>query len=167
MTVEEALVSALDFEHRVRDHYARAAERTANKDANRIFASLAIEEQIHVDYLKTALTTWKNNNIIDVKALNTSLPDKEWINLGWDKLTKVELKTDFKNELEMLKGALSLESAVSDHYAQLVENLDGDIQKMFYKFLEMEEYHLAIISMVVDSIEQDSTLLEIPAKSTD
>lgn len=112
MTVEEALVSALDFEHRVRDHYARAAERTTDKNANRIFVSLAIEEQIHVDYLKVALTNWKNNNIIDVKALKTSLPDKEWINLGWEKLTKVELKTDFKNELEMLKGALDRKSVV-------------------------------------------------------
>ncbi|MBT3231990.1 MAG: hypothetical protein HN356_04180 [Calditrichaeota bacterium] len=167
MTVEEALVSALDFEHRVRDHYARAAERTTDKNANRIFVSLAIEEQIHVDYLKTALTNWKNNNILDIKALRTSLPDKEWINLGWEKLSKVDLKTDFKNELEMLRGALSLESAVSDHYAKLVENLDGDIQKMFYKFLEMEEYHLAIIGMVVDSIERDNTLLEIPSKKSD
>ncbi len=166
MTVEEALLSALDFEHRVRDHYARAAERTSDKNTKRIFASFAVEEQIHVDYLKTALINWKNDNTIYKETLETSVPDKEWIEKGWNKLNGIELKGDFKSDLDMLREALALESAVSDHFKLLVDQLDGEAQSMFHQFLEMEEHHLAIIGAIVDLIECDNILMAFPVKST-
>lgn len=167
MTVEEAIPSALDFEHRVRDHYARAAERTTDKNANRIFATMAIEEQIHVDHLKTVLDIWRKVGKIDWAVLKTSLPDKEWIEQGWDKITRVKLKTDFKDELEMLKGAVELELSVSDHYAQLVKMLDGEAQKMFNRFQKIEENHLAIVKAIVETIERDNALLELPSGKID
>ena len=48
MTLEQAIVSSLDFERRVRNYYAQAADKTDDPNGRKVFEALAEEEQGHV-----------------------------------------------------------------------------------------------------------------------
>ena len=58
MDLQEALGCAIDFEHRVRDHYADCARQTKDVLGKKVFATMAREEQGHVEYLETRLKEW-------------------------------------------------------------------------------------------------------------
>ncbi|NQU06731.1 MAG: ferritin-like domain-containing protein [Calditrichaeota bacterium] len=161
MTTEEALLSALDIEHRVRDHYARAAERTKDDVANRFFAAMAIEEQQHVDYLKSLLGKWQEQGKIDTITIQTTIPDKAWIDEAWKNLKKVDLRQEFSGELALLKEAAVLEQIMLDHYRSLVDSLEGDIQELFQQFLEIEDGHTFMVEVQIKSIEKMNRLLDI------
>ena len=161
MTNEEALLSALDMEHRVRDHYARAAERTKADVANRFFAAMAIEEQQHVDYLKSLLGKWQEQGKIDTVIIKTTIPEKIWIDEAWKKLNKVELHQDFSGELAMLKEAAALEESMLAHYRGLVDSLEGDVQQLFQQFLEIEDGHAFMVEVQIRSIESMNQLIDI------
>ncbi len=162
MTIEQAIISALDYEHRVRDHYARSAERTQDPLANRIFARFAIEEQRHIDYLKAQLLVWRNSNKIDLE-LNLITPDENWITEGKRKISKVDLKSEASDLLDIMKKALILEREVSDHFLSLSEKLDGDARKMFERFVKIEEMHCKLIELEVNELESNEQLLDIEA----
>ena len=161
MTNEEALLSALDIEHRVRDHYARAAERTQDDVANRFFAAMAIEEQQHVDYLKSLLGKWQEQGKIDTVTIQTTIPDKAWIDEAWKNLKKIDLQQDFTDELALLKEAAVLEEIILAHYRSLVDSLEGDLQKLFQQFLEIEDGHAFMVEVQIKSIEKMNRLLDI------
>lgn len=161
MTIEEALVTAIDFEHRVRDLYGRAAERTEDGSANKFFAAFAIEEQQHVDYLESRLIVWQSNGIIDTDSLETILPDSEWINTAWKKLKIVDLQQDFSSEIELLNEALVLEQKAMELYQELTEKLDGDAQKMFVYFLRIETSHVALVKTQIRAVEEAGKMIDI------
>ena len=54
MTVEEAIVTALQYETKVRDHYLWATSEAGDPQGKVFFEMLAKEEQGHVDYLNPA-----------------------------------------------------------------------------------------------------------------
>lgn len=56
MTLQEAISAALAFEKKVRDHYQRGASELPDDRGRRVFATLAREEQGHVDYLERCLS---------------------------------------------------------------------------------------------------------------
>lgn len=154
MTVEEALKSALDFEHRVRDHYARAAEKAKENSANRLFAALAIEEQIHVDFLKARLTTWHLEQKINLQELKSAVPDQQWSAEGWQKLKEQNLDRDFSGDLGLLYEALKMEIAVHEHYQKLVDELEGAAKDMFRQFMIIEENHTAFVQAQIYALEK-------------
>jgi rubrerythrin len=161
MTTEEALLSALDMEHRVRDHYARAAERTEEDVANRFFAAMAIEEQLHVDYLKSFLGKWQKQGELDTVIILTAIPDKVWIDEAWNKMKKVELQQDFSGELELLREAAKLEKTVYKMYRDFVDTLDSDAQELFKQFLEIEDGHTFMVEVQIRAIEKMNQLIDI------
>ena len=161
MTVEEALITALDFEHRIRDHYGRAAERTDDETANHFFASFAIEEQQHVDYLKSRLVVWQRDGLIDLEKFETLLPNEEWIADAWRELKRIDLQQDFSTELEMLNEALALEQKGYELYKELTEQLEGDAQEMFNYFMRVEASHVALVKTQINAVEQAGMLIDI------
>ena len=60
MDLKEALTVAIDYEHRVRDHYARGAEALFDPRGKKVFETLAREEQGHVSYLESRLGEWQS-----------------------------------------------------------------------------------------------------------
>jgi 16S rRNA (guanine(966)-N(2))-methyltransferase RsmD len=156
MTVEQALISALDYEHKVRDHYVTAANRTDDPKGKEIFGALGDEEQGHIDYLTSRLEAWKRDGILKMKTIQNALPTREWLARGKAKMTKVSLNRSYENEIKMLRDALKLEQDVSDHYRTLVTQCDGESQKMFRRFLEIEDGHTAIVQTEIDALEKNN-----------
>jgi len=161
MTVEEAIISALDYERKVRDHYAQAANKTDDPKGREIFGALADEEQQHVTYLESRLEVWRRDGKLDRITLNTTLPTRDWIARGKAKMHKVSLNRSYDNEIRMLKDAWKLELEVSDHYKRLVAGLEGDAQKMFKRFLEIEDGHTAIVRAEMDALEKNGFWFDI------
>ena len=161
MTIEEALISALDYEHRVRDHYAHAVERTDDPKGKLVFGALAIEEQDHVDYLESRLIIWRKAERLDIEVIKSTLPDRNWIARGKAMMHRVALERDYSTEIRMLKDALKLEREVSDHYRKLAESLEGEIQGMFQRFLEIEDAHTALVRAEIDALEKHGFWFDI------
>ncbi len=155
MTLEEAIVSALDYEVRVRDHYARAAASTPDASGASVFNVLATEEQHHVDYLQSRLEQWRKTGQLLVTSIGTTLPDPAWLRSGRAKMHKIALDRDYSGEIAALKDSLRLEEEVSDHYRKLVESLTGPAQKLFDRFQEIEDGHTAIVQAEIDALQGD------------
>ncbi len=153
MTVEEAIISALDYERKVRDYYVLAARSIDDPKGKEVFGALADEEQGHVDYLESRLEHWRENGSLDTIELTTTFPSRQWIKEGMAQMRKVSLKRDYSNEIKMLKVALKLEEEVSDHYKKLVAGLQDEAQVMFRRFLDIEDGHTAIVQAEIDALE--------------
>ncbi len=153
MTVEEAIISALDYEVKVRDYYADAAAKTDDPKGREIFQALAEEEQGHVDHLNGRLKKLRMSGKLEPEEIKSLLPSKEWIEQGNAKMTEVSLDRSYDTEIQMMKDALKLEEEVSDHYKKLVSQLDGDAQAMFRRFLEIEDGHTAIVQAELDALQ--------------
>ena len=61
MTVEKALITAIEYEERVRNVYSDAAEKIQSPRGRSILKTLAREEDNHVNYLKHRLQEWRGN----------------------------------------------------------------------------------------------------------
>lgn len=153
MTVEEAIISALDYERKVRDYYVQAARSIEDPKGSEVFGALADEEQGHVDYLESRLEHWRENGCLDTIELTTTFPSRQWIKEGMAQMRKFNLKRDYSTEIKMLKVALKLEVEVSDHYRELVAGLQDEALDMFRRFLEIEDGHTAIVQAEIDALE--------------
>lgn len=161
MTIEEALVSTLKYEKKVRDHYLHAAKLTDDEQGEGVFKALADEEQGHVDYLESRLAIWHEQGILKVEEIKSVLPTREWIARGKAKMRKTSLQRDYSSELKMLKDALKLEIAVSDHYRDLVNRMDGEASQLFARFLEIEDGHTAVVQAEIDALENSGFWFDI------
>jgi rubrerythrin len=156
MTVEEAIQTALQFEHRVRGVYAEAAARAGDAVARKMLLVLVGEEQRHVEYLEARLTEWKTAGKVRAAALTTDLPSAKVIREGVKKLTqRMRLPEHERREsIETLRRSLEVEDETSAFYRQMVGQLPGkDERGMFQQFLDIEEGHHAIVQAELDSVQ--------------
>lgn len=152
MTIEEAIKTALEYENRVRDVYRDAAGKTADETGGKMLSILADDEQRHVDYLKAKLAEWEKTGKVTVDELETAIPSKKSILEGVSKLERRMSDKDFGVERELLKKAVDVEAETSEFYAKVVGELDADDRKLFQRFLEIEEGHLAIVQAELDYV---------------
>ncbi len=152
MDVEKAIKTAIEYEIRVRDTYMDAVRGAQNETAKRIFQKLADEEQGHVDYLQSRLSEWQKNGALTPEKLETVIPAREAIEEGVQKLDEKMKEADKHGEAQMLTKALDVEIETSKFYEKMVEELDSEPQKMFQRFLEIEQGHLAIVQAELDSV---------------
>ena len=109
MDLKEALTVAIDYEHRVRDHYARGTEALLDPKAKKVFETLAREEQGHITYLESRLAEWQKRGYVDSPELPTILPSVAWVQTARDRLADLPAGTTTGNEMDLLKTALELE----------------------------------------------------------
>jgi rubrerythrin len=151
MTVEEAIVTALQHENRVRDHYAWAAEQAGDPKGKKFFEVLAREEQGHVDYLESRLTQWRAEGQLAAEPLKTVIPSPDFLAEGMKMLQTAKETKDHSDDYKRLFTALQLEEEVSVFYKGLVENLENpEAKAMFQRFLEIEDGHTSIVQAEVD-----------------
>jgi rubrerythrin len=151
MNVEEAIITALEYEKKVRDHYAKAAQESTEPKGRNFFAALAREEQGHVEYLTARLAMWRDEQKLDASPLGTTLPDPGWVAQGAKVLEDSKESRDYSDDYRRLFTALKLEDEVSEFYKHLVETLEEPQAKaMFSRFLEIEDGHTAIVQTEVD-----------------
>jgi len=151
MTVEEAIKTAIEYETKVREVYAKAVEQTADPVGKRILGVLANEEQHHLDYLRSRLEQWKTTGKVTAEGLKTTLPSREVIEAGVNKL-KSQMAGQDRGvaELQTLKKALDVELETSNFYKKMVKELPAKGQELFARFVEIEEGHLAIVQAELD-----------------
>jgi rubrerythrin len=154
MTLEEAIRTAIEYEIRVRDTYAEAMDEATDDQGRKIFKVLADEEQGHIDYLQSRLEEWQKNGAITAAELRTAVPSPEVIEAGLTRLQSEMDKSEkvYSGELKMLRRALNVEIETGNFYRQMVDELDGDGQRMFERFLEIEEGHRAVVQAEIDAV---------------
>lgn len=155
MLLQEALSAAIEYEHRVRDHYAHCAAQIADPQGKKVFEVLAREEQGHVDYLESRLEEWRKTGKVNPADLTSLLPPPAWIERAASmmKAKAPQPSNDsFKQELDFLKEALELERTTSGFYEALVARLDPAHRDLFTRFMEIEFGHLSIVQAEIDSL---------------
>ncbi len=154
MELTEAIKTALQYETKVHGVYLDAEKRAVDKLAKRVFAMLAEEERGHIAYLNTRLEEWEKTGAFTVAELSTVIPPRAVIEKGVaDLKAKVEpRKQGTSPELEMLLQALEVEAETGAFYERMVKELEGDEQKLFARFLEIEEGHKAIVQAQIDCV---------------
>lgn len=154
MSLEKAISTAIAYETRVRDIYEQAAQQGQDQDevGRRIFSALAREEQHHLDYLHARLEEWQRTGQITAKKLTTAVPSREKIAKELSKLQKKISSRSRDEELDMLRKALVLEQETSAFYKKTVQELHDEGRKMFARFLEIEDGHVAIVKAELDAV---------------
>jgi rubrerythrin len=153
MDVKEALTVAIDYEHKVRDHYAKGRDLILDPRGKSVFDTLAREEQGHVDYLESRLAEWHKTGEIQQPDLPTILPSVEWVNEARNRFDKGhEQNLPVQAELDLLKVALALEKQASSFYAELVATLPAADRTLFGRFMEIEQGHVLIVQAEIDAL---------------
>ena len=153
MDLEKAILTAIDFENRVRAVYADAARKARDDKGKRIFDVLATEEQSHVDFLNHTLAQWRESGKVSVQRLTTVVPSRDQIEQGIKKLgQEVRDRPDRSLELDLLKRALAAEGETSGFYKRMASELDGQGRALFEPFIEIEEGHYAIVQAEIDAL---------------
>ena len=76
MTIEEAIKTAIDFEIKIRDTYRDAVTQTEDPTGQKIFQTLAEDEQHHADYLNQKLEEWRTSGKLSPVKLASAVPPK-------------------------------------------------------------------------------------------
>jgi rubrerythrin len=162
MELKEALTTAIEYEQKVHDHYARGADQILDERGKKVFSTLATEEQGHLDYLGSRLEEWHRTGKVSSPDLPTIVPTVEWIEQAKAKAAQAPKGTiAVKGELDLLKIALDLERQTSGFYRQLVQTLKTEERGLFARFLEIEEAHLAIVQAEIDALAGHGTWFDV------
>ncbi len=153
MDIAKAIETAIQYETKVRDVYAQAAEKAVSPEAKRAMGFMAREEGYHVDYLESQKKKWTDEGVLDYESLRTAAPPAETIQKEVSKLEGHMKKEVPGEELEMLKRALEVEKETSEFYRSLVDRVEGDARKLFSRFLEIEEGHLNLVQAEIDALQ--------------
>lgn len=156
MSIEEALNTAIEFETRVRDVYAEAEATEQDPAAKRTLSVLAREEAYHLAYLRRRREEWREAGHVTVERLETSVPPAAEIARGVQSLRERlagRVRTPHRLHVELLQRAQKVEEETSAFYRGLVGRLEGDVQQMFARFLEIEDGHLALVSTELDAVQ--------------
>jgi rubrerythrin len=155
MDLEAAIRTALDYESQVHKTYMEALDQTTDVAGKRVFQTLADEEEGHLKYLRSRLDEWRETGAITVAKLDSTIPDEGAIAQGVQKLReKMEAPDSGKHdvELKLLDKALQAEVETSEFYKRMVRELDADGQRMFERFVEIEEGHRAVVQAEIDCL---------------
>jgi rubrerythrin len=153
MDLKEALTTAIGYENKVHDHYAKGAAEILDPRGKKVFSTLAKEELGHLAYLESRLAEWHRDGKVSTPELATILPSMDWIEEARARVARNPERTiAVKDEMELLKIALDLERKTSGFYRQLVETLPPSERPLFARFLEIETAHLLIVQAEIDAI---------------
>lgn len=155
MNLEQAITTAIKYETRVHATYAEAVSAAENDTARRVFSTLRDEELGHIRYLRQRLEEWRENGAIDVRQIGGEIGSRSAIEVGAARLKETLTgggRGGTRVELECLRKALAAERETSNFYKQMVATLDADGKRLFERFVEIEEGHLAMVQAEIDFV---------------
>jgi rubrerythrin len=152
MTIEEAIKTALEYETKIRDIYKEAADKVSDPAGQRILTMLRDDEETHIAYLKDCLELWEKTGRLSVKKLKTIIPPVDVIQKETEKVATHMPQQIKTGEKEILSRALKAEIETSNFYQQMVDEMSGEGQQMFARFLEIEESHIAAVQFELDYV---------------
>jgi rubrerythrin len=152
MTLEEAIKTALEFERKVRDSYQTASNKASDPTARKVLKVFADEEAGHVAYLHARLEEWRKTGHVTSATLNTAIPSRERIAAGVAKLQAgIDRERPTTADLAAFRSALDVEREASGFYKKMVAELPAEGQRLFARFVEIEEGHLAMAQAEIDA----------------
>jgi rubrerythrin len=151
--LDEAIQTALTFENKVLKVYQDAGAKITDPVGKKVFQQLAVEEAGHVAYLQSRLAEWTKSGHLDLAEITTVVPSKERIAAGRQQVAKsMRGSRPATSEVEYLQRALAAEKETSAFYQRMVAELSGERQRLFARFLEIEEGHVAIVQAEIDAV---------------
>lgn len=152
MTIEEAIKTAIVYETKIRNIYRDAAEKVTDPAGKKFFKMMGDDEQYHVEYLMERLKLWKKTGKVYAENLKTTIPSVEIIRKETAKVKAYMSEEDLSSEKVILSKALKAEVETRNFYKKMVNELPDHGQKMFARFLEIEENHIAAVQAELDYI---------------
>jgi rubrerythrin len=161
MNLEEAITTSMEFEDKVSKLYREAMEKSSDLAGKRIFGVLAEEELKHLNYLERRLDELRETGAITAEELDTALPSEQMIREGIGMLETRMTSKDKGSELQMLGKALVVERDTTEFYKKMARELSDEGQKIFARFVEIEEGHLAIVQAEMDYLNRTGYWFDI------
>ena len=152
MKIEEAIKTAIEYETRIRNIYRDAAKKVSDPAGKKFFKMMGDDEQFHIEYLVDRLRLWKKTGKLYAEKLESTIPLIEPIRRSTAKIEAHMSKKDLSSEKVILSRALKAEVETSNFYKKMVNELPDHGQKMFARFLEIEENHIAAVQAELDYI---------------
>jgi rubrerythrin len=142
--------TALQYEEKIRDLYRNADTILDDDRGIAIFRALAEDEQSHIDFLLYSLEQLKAKGTIDIARLTTSIPAKERIEASIDNI-KAKIPEKMLGDIKRaLHSALLMEKETSAFYRDACAKTEGEIRRIFEKFLEIEDRHVDVVQIELD-----------------
>jgi len=161
VNLKEAITTSIEFETQVSKLYRDAMEKSADPVGKRIFGVLAEEELKHLNYLESRLDELRRTGAITLEDLDTALPSEQMIREGIGMLETRMTPKDKGSELQMLGKALEVERDTTEFYRRMARELSDKGQKIFARFVEIEEGHLAIVQAEIDYLNRTGYWFDI------
>jgi len=150
--IEKAIQTAIDYETKIRDVYRNAAQSVHDPEGKRFFKMMGDDEQFHLDYLMKRLKLWQESGKLSAEKLVSAVPSKETIQKETDKIRSHMSAKELSSVKVILSRALQVEVETSNFYEKMVNEMTDEGQKMFSRFLEIEENHIAAVQAELDYI---------------
>ncbi len=150
MELEEAIVTAIAYEEKIRDVYREAAGAVADPVGRGILTALGDDEQRHVDYLHERLGRWRRNGRLELEKLESAVPSRKVIEEEAERHAQTLPDDARGDEKQVLSRALQVEVETSDFYRRMVDEMPGEAGELFAGFLEIEDRHIAAVQAELD-----------------
>ncbi len=150
MQLEEALVTAISYEEKIRDVYRESAKAVSDPLGRKLLEALGDDEQRHVDYLTDRLEIWRKTGRLQVEKLKSAIPPRKIIEKEAKKHAGTLPENPHGDEKQILSRALQVELETSDFYRKMVSEIPGEARDLFAGFLEIEDRHIAAVENELD-----------------
>ncbi len=150
MNIETAIREAMHLEARIRDLYVDAYNNCDDPIGKQFFATLRDDEQYHYDFLNSRLDEWQTSgkfSTLDLEEVEFQFEETDRL---MNRARQVMAEDDRKLHTQTLSKALKVEKDTSGFYEKLVNSLSNDAQKLFKRFLKMENNHIEAVQIELD-----------------
>jgi rubrerythrin len=152
MNIEKAIREAMRLETKIRDLYIEAHINCDDPIGKQFFATLRDDEQYHHDFLTSRLEELQT-------AGKFKTPDLEEVEFQFEETDRlmnrakqVMAEDDRKLRTQMLSKALEVEKETSGFYEKMVSLFSDDAQKLFKRFMQIENNHIEAVQIELDYV---------------
>jgi len=150
MNIKTAIKAAIKNDKKVCDVYEEALRELNEKTSRRLLKALHKDEQYHVIYLKEKLNQFNKQGRIVQDEIKSTIPSKKDIEKGIHKLRSKMAERDLGDKNKTLSKILKVEIETSKFYRDMVDTLPEEGKKLFSRFLDIEESHIALVQAELD-----------------
>lgn len=132
--VIDILKQAVIMEHRGKALYTQVAEQTKSPDVEKIFRTMAEEEQVHIDFLQKQFATYKKKGSFDELDLKQES--------GGEQVADLILTDSIKREISgagfeaaAISAAIDMETKSIEAYAARAKEATDPNEKALYDWL--------------------------------
>lgn len=144
-TPTDILKMAILMEKRGKAFYTQVAEQTKDEEAKRVFAYMAEEEQMHVEFLAKQFSFYEKNHKFNTNDNITSGADESVVlSILNDGMKSTISAASF--EAAAISAAIDFESKAIDYYAAMAKQAtDANERQMFEWLTEWERGHHKVL----------------------